>query len=96
MGVKFMIQEATERVRQMELYLDMLQKVVNVNPDALREDASIKAILEILTQYYESGKWLQDYELDEKGLLSQNLKRGVLEQDTIYDFLERIKNIAGR
>ena len=60
-----MMQEAIDRVRQMEQYFDMLQKVANENPDALRENTSIKAALQILTQYYENGQWLQDYELDE-------------------------------
>ena len=91
-----MIQEAADRIRQMELYFDMLQKMENKNPEALREDVSIKAILQTLTQYYESGQWLRDYELDEKGLLPQNLKRGVLAQDAVYDFLDRINNINRR
>ena len=87
------IQEAADRIRQMELYFDRLQETAEKNPDALREDTSTIAILQILTQYYESGQWLQDYELDEKGLLPQGLKRGVLAQDTVYDFLERIKSV---
>lgn len=90
-----MIQEATERIRQMESYFDMLQKAAEENPDVIREDVSIKAALRILTQYYENGQWLQDYELDEKGLLPKDLKRGVLAQDAVYDFLERIGDIIG-
>ena len=91
-----MIQEATDRIRQMELYFDMLLKIENKNSEALWEDASIKAILQTLTQYYENGQWLRDYELDEMGLLPQNLKRGVLSQDDVYDFLDRIKNLNGQ
>lgn len=90
-----MIQEATERIRQMESYFDMLQKAADENPDVIREDVSIKAALRILTQYYENGQWLRDYELDEKGLLPKDLKRGVLAQDAVYDFLERIGDIIG-
>ena len=88
-----MIREATERVRQMERYFDLLQEVANTNPNALREDASIQAMLQTLTQYYENGQWLQDYELDEKGFFPQNLKRGVLAQDAVYDFLDRIRYV---
>lgn len=90
-----MIQEATERIRQMESYFDMLQKAADENPDVIREDVSIKAALRILTQYYENGQWLRDYELDEKGLLPKDLKRGVLAQDAVYDFLERIGDMIG-
>lgn len=76
----------------MELYFDMLQQAANNNPHTLREDAATKAVLQVLIQYYESGQWLHDYELDEKGLLPQDLKRGVLAQDAVYDFLDRINN----
>ena len=89
-----MIQEATERVRQMEQRFDMLQNVMNTKPDALLEDVSIREMLQSLTEYYENGQWLRDYELDETGLLPQDLKRGVLAQDAVYDFLERIKNFT--
>lgn len=85
-----MIQEATERVRLMEQYFQLLQKVEKENPAALREDPEVRAMLQALTQYYESGQWLRDYELDEKGLLPRDLKRGVLSQDAVYHFLERI------
>ena len=85
-----MIQEATERIRLMEQYFQLLQKVEKENPAALREDSSVNAMLQALTQYYESGQWLRDYELDEKGLLPQDLKRGVLSQDAVYHFLDRI------
>ena len=85
-----MIQEATERIRLMEQYFQLLQKVEKENPAALREDSSVNAMLQTLTGYYESGQWLRDYELDEKGLLPRDLKRGVLSQDAVYHFLERI------
>lgn len=88
-----MIHEAIDRIEQMELYFDMLQKAVDEDPAAIKEDAFLKGILQILTQYYESGQWLQDYELDEKGILPRRLKRGVLSQDAVYNFLDRIKCI---
>ena len=40
-----------------------------------------------LASYYESGDWLKDYEADEAGQLPENLKRGVLSQDGLYDLL---------
>ena len=83
------MQETIERIRQMELYFDTLQKALNENPYAFQKDTSLKEMLKILIQYYEGGQWLSDYELDEKGVLPQNLKRGVLSQDALYDFIER-------
>lgn len=91
-----MIQRAIDRVRQMEQYFDVLQTVLDTAPGALREDLSLKTMLQSLTQYYDSGQWLRDYELDEQGLLPQTLKRGVLAQDSLYDFLARIDRECGR
>lgn len=71
--------EAAERVRQMEQCFD-----------ALQVGGACEGDLRDLTQYYESGQWLRDYELDEQGLLPPDLKRGVLAQDAVYDFLDRI------
>lgn len=89
-----LIQEAIERIKQMERCIDALQNAAAQNPAAIFEDPALETLLESLTQYYESGQWLKDYTLDEKGLLPQNLKRGVLAQDTLYDFFEQIKPIG--
>lgn len=80
--------ETIERIRVMEQYFDLLQEIAISDLNALREGGSSAQKLKILAQYYESGQWLRDYELDEQGLLPQNLKRGVLSQDALYAFLE--------
>lgn len=80
--------ETIERIRVMEQYFDLLQEIAITDPNALREGGSSAQKLKILARYYENGQWLRDYELDEQGLLPQNLKRGVLSQDALYAFLE--------
>ena len=72
----------------------MLQKAEGENPDTLRENAELREMLRLLRRYYEGGQWLRDYELDEQGLLPRDLKRGVLSQDGVYDFLERMEKIV--
>lgn len=87
---EFVIQEAIERIRKMECCFDVLQAAATQNPAAILEDNSLKELLQGLIRYYENGQWSRDYELDERGYLPQNLKRGVLSQDGIYDLLDRI------
>lgn len=87
------IREAIDRITRMERCFDALQAAAQ-HPAAIREDAALRALLRQLTQYYENGQWLHDYTLDEKGLLPQNLKRGILSQDAVYLFLEQIKENA--
>ena len=90
-----MHREAIDRIQKMERYFDMLITAEQNDPNSIVEDPCLKSSLCMLIHYYENGQWLHDYELDEKGLLPQTLKRGVLAQDAVYDFLDRIRNIAG-
>ena len=84
-----MIHEAAERIRRMEALFDRLQEA---SAASIMEEPELTACLQQLTQYYESGQWLADYELDEQGLLPSNLKRGVLAQDAVYDFLDHLRD----
>ena len=78
------MKEAIERVRRMERCFDTLQQMAAENPDAIDQ-----VLLGELRAYYEGGQWLQDYALDEQGCFPADLKRGVLSQDGVYDFLEK-------
>ena len=90
---EYMVEEAIQRISKMEQYFDILQDVTQTNPNAFKMDESVKEMFRVLVQYYEGGQWLRDYELDEKGLIPQNLKRGVLSEDAVYDFLEQVSNM---
>ena len=76
---------AIDRIAQMELCFDIL---LAADTSAIRKDPALRTLLEQLTTYYEGGQWLQDYRLDEQGLLPPDLKRGVLSQDAVYLFLD--------
>ena len=45
--------------------------------------------LRSLSEYYGSAAWKRDFAADEAGLLPQDLKRGVLSEDGVYDLIER-------
>ena len=57
----------------------------NLSADFQTSDIGQK--IQMLDDYYTSGQWLKDYEADEQGLLSGDLKRGVLSQDALFDLL---------
>ena len=63
-----MMQEAIERIRQMENAFDRLMQAET----SVLQDPCLAELLRALIRYYESGQWLSDYELDEQGLLPQN------------------------
>lgn len=80
-----------DRIRRMELYFDTVSYAQKNYPDMLKKDRYVLKMLTALTDYYESGKWLKDYEADEKGKLPKDLKRGVLSQDGLYNFFSDIE-----
>ena len=73
-----------ERVSFYEMIFDEVRSMP-------REDAAIEKEIRmkvrLLDEYFTSGEWQEDYEADEEGLLRADLKRGVLSQDELYDFL---------
>ena len=76
-----------ERIKYMEKCFEFLQNC----PREMRMGADVENQLQQLREYFESADWLQDYELDEQGVLPKDLKRGVLSQDGVYNFLEEWK-----
>ena len=79
------LQGATQRIEKMEAVFDALQD------PSFREDSRFPAYLQTLLNYYENGQWLRDYALDEQGYLPNGLKRGVLSEDGIYNFLTELQ-----
>ena len=83
---------AISRIIKMEKFFDDLRFSFEKSKDEFYKNSKLNKKLKILTTYYENGKWLKDYQLDEKNLLPKTLKRGILSQDGIYDFLCEVEN----
>lgn len=49
------------------------------------------ADVEALAAYMDSGHWLADYQADEAGLIPRCMKRGVLNQDALYNLLQEAR-----
>lgn len=84
------IQQATHRIERMERTFDTLSAAFYRDAAAFLASKDALWQLKELSDYYESGLWLHDYQLDEQGLLPRNLKRGVLSEDGVYNFLADI------
>lgn len=87
------LQETIERITLMEFYFDTIQKALEINPDFLKKEAPAGIMLQELTEYYENGQWMADFETDEAGLLPSDLKRGVLSEDGVYNLLFDIEQL---
>ena len=75
-------------IKIMEEYYDTLRAALLEKKSFDNFNEEEKAMLVCLTEYYEGGQWLKDYEADEQGLIPSDIKRGILAQDTLYDFLQ--------
>ena len=84
------MKETINRIKNMESVFDFLQKMVKEKSVSVCSEDWFRIHLNNLQDYYENGLWLSDYELDEKGMIPSDLKRGILSQDGFYNFLTDI------
>ena len=84
------ITEAIRRIERMEQCFDTLLTTARTDARAIYHSSQLSTLLTQLLRYYEGGQWLHDYEMDEQGILPPHLKRGVLSQDAVFDFLSML------
>ena len=72
-----------ERIQYMEQLLDFVLKARKEQDKQER----IQEAIRILSEYYGSDDWKQDFADDEAGRLPKDLKRGVLSEDGIWNVL---------
>ena len=92
----FAAMEQIERIKQMELRLERAATAVMELSAALDKYAAIREDIKSLSDYYGSDQWKQDFADDEAGLLSNDLKRGVLSEDGIWNLLSDARELDER
>ena len=63
------------------------EKAIRELSEALERYEAAFFSLKKLSDYYGSTLWMKDYEDDEAGKLPEDLPRGVLSEDAVYDLL---------
>ena len=79
--------QQTERIRYMEQLLDYVREARKVQDIDDDKQERIQEAIRILSEYYGSDEWKQDFADDEAGLLPKDLKRGVLSEDGIWNLI---------
>lgn len=87
-----MMKEAILRINEMESIYDKVLCALDAQAEEL-SSAKMQDKIKTLYDYYTSGDWLRDYELDERGLLPPEMKRGVLSQDGLHELLSAVNEI---
>ena len=88
--------DQTERIFQMERYLDASDKAIRELNEALAAYEETQPLFLQLSEYYSSELWMRDLEDDEAGKLPRDLKRGVLSEDGIYDLIQENRELLER
>ena len=88
--------EQIKRIKAMERSLDRASQAVMKLSAALDDYAAAQTDIQKLEKYYGSDEWRQDFADDEQGLLPQDLKRGVLSEDGIWNVLTDSRELNQR
>lgn len=85
-----------KRIKKMEEYLDISEKAIEEFSLSFEKYEAAQKALKELSDYYGSSEWMRDYEDDEAGRLPDDLKRGVLSEDAVYNMLTKNHEIIVR
>lgn len=87
------IDENILRITSMEEKSDEFEKSIIQLKKAFIEYNHKRSEFEKVIEYYHSKQYIEDLELDDKKIIPQNLKRGVLSQDYIYNLIYEDRQI---
>ena len=85
-----------KRIRQMEHHLNAATAAVKRLEGALDKWEAVQEAIAALKGYDGSDLWRQDFADDEAGLLPDDLKRGVLSEDGIWNLLTDVNELNQR
>ena len=95
-NVSNLMDEQLRRIRKMERHLNRASAALKRLSSALDKYDETKEDIAVLSAYYASNDWKQDFADDEAGRLPKNLKRGVLSEDGIWNLLEEHHELQNR
>lgn len=84
------------RIKKYEHILNNSTQILNNLENALDALENNHKDLKCLSKYYGSKEWKQDFNDDRLGLIPQNINRGILSEDAIYNLLENNKEIINK
>ena len=85
-----------ERINRMEELLNFSAEAIEELSKAIDKFEKAEEAVAILSKYYGSNEWKQDYADDEAGLLPKDLHRGVLSEDGIWNLINEWQELRKR
>jgi len=87
------MKKAVKRIKEAEEIYTKAAEAMDRLESSMEGFLALQPMIEKLAEYYDGPDWIKDLELDEKGELPSDLKRGVLSEDGIYNLLERNREL---
>ncbi|MBR1706522.1 MAG: DUF4298 domain-containing protein [Bacteroidales bacterium] len=84
------------RIKKMEDDFRLVREVIDTLDGALYDYEAVRRKITRLTEYQTSGRWLKDFEADERGELHGTLERGVLSEDGLDNLLDDIASVHAK
>lgn len=78
-----------ERISYMEQLFEFISTTMKDSSVSHERYEEMQKAIAVLSDYYSSDEWKQDYTDDEAGRLPKDLKRGVLSEDGIWNLLSQ-------
>ena len=85
-----------ERVKRMEEASNRVEDMLSRLNQGLDDYTKVQHEIEMLETYLDSKQWMADFEADEAGKLPEDMPRGVLSEDGLYDLLSRVEDVKER
>jgi len=82
-----------KRIEYMEEILNEAVEAVSALSEALARYAELSPMLSELFDYYGSPLWFSDLADDEAGNLPEELARGVLSEDAVYNLIDENRQL---
>lgn len=76
-----------ERIAYMEKLLDEGNAAIKALSDAIEAYKAAIPGMDELIAYYTGKQWMQDFNDDTAGKIPNDIKRGVLSEDSVYDLI---------
>ena len=73
--------------------IEKMEGILNDATNCVEELNKLLPSIKLLLGYYGSREWFEDVDADSSGLLPKYLKRGVLSEDGIYNFISDLEEL---
>ncbi len=85
--------EQVGRIKRNEEAFNRVAASVSALKEAIKSYDDVSEDIKSLTEYYDSSDWKKDSSDDDNNLIPNDLKRGVLSEDGIYNLLDEVKEL---